>query len=73
MILSREKPFQNEFNEYQKELYYLGCAIKENFNEIKRDLLANSKIIFSTLNSAGKSIMQNLKGKISYLIIDEAT
>lgn len=44
-----------------------------NTTEIKKNIIKDVKIVFSTLNSSAKKILKVLKDHISYLIVDEAT
>ncbi len=53
--------------------FFRGVYKLKNSNRIKRELLEECRIIFTTVNSAGRSIMSGLSDCIDYLIIDEAT
>ncbi len=53
--------------------YFRGIYKLKNSNKIKRELIEDCRLIFTTVNSAGRSIMPSLSDEIDYLIIDEAT
>ena len=76
----RDKPFNLKSDEDYKRISELSKMIDKrktvaykSVNEIKKNIILGSKIIFATLNSAANKHLEQLKGQFSYLIVDEAT
>ena len=78
-LLKKQKENKND-EKIKQEILNLEIKIqnklknpKLNRFEIKKNMVHESKIIFSTLNSSAQKYMKVIKDNISYLIIDEAT
>ena len=66
----KDEKEKSNFNHKIDQNYY---KIKVTKKTIIKNILTDSKIIFTTLNSSSLKILKTLKNKISYLIIDEST
>ena len=70
---SKDKKDKKRMEELKKLIEERRTLKSFNTNDIKKNIINNSKIIFTTLNSSAKKQLKIIKNNISYLIVDEAT
>ena len=71
--MGKDKILSKKIEELTKIIEEKRNLKSYNTSDIKKNMIKEAKVVFSTLNSSAKKQLKIVKDNISYLIVDEAT